>query len=173
MGGRGKGDRRERSTAPAPIRGRDRFPLCLQLVFLAEVTFHQLSLCQGDLPVLGPERPVGRHLLEDRALAGLAVAGAACVQVPLGKVFMPAHESLIAHRVHAVRAAQRNRQAPRSVTTPAAAEGPATEREKLIRALSEAGGSRSRAAEILGVSRVTVWKRIKRYGLVSEGKGNK
>jgi two-component system, NtrC family, response regulator HydG len=35
----------------------------------------------------------------------------------------------------------------------------------LIRALKEANGNRSQAARILGVSRVTVWKQIKKYGI--------
>ena len=36
---------------------------------------------------------------------------------------------------------------------------------ELIAALEKAGGNQSRAAELLGVSRVTVWNRMKRYGL--------
>ncbi len=36
---------------------------------------------------------------------------------------------------------------------------------ELIAALEQAGGNQSRAAELLGVSRVTVWNRMKRYGL--------
>jgi two-component system response regulator HydG len=40
--------------------------------------------------------------------------------------------------------------------------------ETLIRALDEAGGSRSEAARILGVSRVTVWKRMKKFGLLTD-----
>jgi len=44
----------------------------------------------------------------------------------------------------------------------------AQERERLIEALKQAGGSRSRTAEILGVSRVTVWKRIKKFGIHPE-----
>ena len=35
----------------------------------------------------------------------------------------------------------------------------------LIDALAQAKGNKSRAAEILGISRVTVWSRMKRYGL--------
>jgi PAS domain S-box-containing protein len=38
-------------------------------------------------------------------------------------------------------------------------------KQKLIEALREAGGNQSRAAELLGISRVTVWNRMKRYGL--------
>jgi two-component system, NtrC family, response regulator HydG len=39
------------------------------------------------------------------------------------------------------------------------------ERGDLIRTLQEAGGNQSEAARILGVSRVTVWKRMKKYGV--------
>lgn len=39
------------------------------------------------------------------------------------------------------------------------------ERETIIRALQEARGSRSRAAEILGYSRVTLWKKMNRFGM--------
>ena len=40
---------------------------------------------------------------------------------------------------------------------------PAPEREQLLRALRQAGGNQSAAARILGVSRVTVWKRMKKH----------
>lgn len=39
------------------------------------------------------------------------------------------------------------------------------EREKLIRILRQTSGNQSEAARLLGVSRVTVWKRIKKYGI--------
>jgi len=39
------------------------------------------------------------------------------------------------------------------------------ERIRLINALHQVGGNQSEAARILGVSRVTIWKRIKRYGI--------
>ena len=38
-------------------------------------------------------------------------------------------------------------------------------RVELIRALRQTGGNRSEAARILGVSRVTIWKQIKRLGI--------
>jgi len=41
----------------------------------------------------------------------------------------------------------------------------ATEKEQLIEALQMARGNRSKAAAILGVSRVTVWNRIKKYSI--------
>jgi transcriptional regulator with GAF, ATPase, and Fis domain len=39
------------------------------------------------------------------------------------------------------------------------------QREALLTALREKGGNQSAAARMLGVSRVTVWKRIKKYGI--------
>lgn len=39
------------------------------------------------------------------------------------------------------------------------------ERNKLTNALRQVGGNQSEAARILGVSRVTIWKRIKKYGI--------
>jgi two-component system response regulator HydG len=38
-------------------------------------------------------------------------------------------------------------------------------KDELIRALGQASGNQSEAARKLGVSRITVWKRIKRYGI--------
>lgn len=43
--------------------------------------------------------------------------------------------------------------------------GPDKERDRLVQALEETGGNRTRAAALLGVSRVTVWKRMKKYGI--------
>jgi two-component system response regulator HydG len=42
-----------------------------------------------------------------------------------------------------------------------------TERVHIERALAAAGGSRARAAALLGISRTTLWKRLKDYGLAS------
>jgi PAS domain S-box-containing protein len=39
------------------------------------------------------------------------------------------------------------------------------EKENLLAVLRETGGNQSEAARILGVSRVTIWKRIKKYGI--------
>ena len=39
------------------------------------------------------------------------------------------------------------------------------EREELIRILRQVSGNQSEAARILEVSRVTIWKRIKKYGI--------
>ena len=40
-----------------------------------------------------------------------------------------------------------------------------SEKEKLLDALQQADGNQTQAARILGVSRITVWKRIKKYGI--------
>ena len=39
------------------------------------------------------------------------------------------------------------------------------EREDFLRILRECGGNQSEVARRLGVSRVTVWKRIKKFGI--------
>jgi len=44
-------------------------------------------------------------------------------------------------------------------------------KQRLIAALNQTGGHQSKAAEILGVSRVTVWNWMKRYNLRSWGSG--
>jgi len=41
-----------------------------------------------------------------------------------------------------------------------------SEKEKLLDALQRADGNQTKAANILGVSRVTIWKRIKKYGII-------
>jgi PAS domain S-box-containing protein len=45
-------------------------------------------------------------------------------------------------------------------------------KQQLIEALESAGGNQSRAAEILGISRVTVWNRMKKYGITTQKKIN-
>jgi transcriptional regulator of acetoin/glycerol metabolism len=40
-----------------------------------------------------------------------------------------------------------------------------TERSRIEEALKQAGGSRTRAAAALGVSRVTLWKKMRRLGI--------
>ena len=39
------------------------------------------------------------------------------------------------------------------------------EKRELIEALEKTGGNKSKAAEFLGVSRVTVWNRMKRFSI--------
>jgi len=40
-----------------------------------------------------------------------------------------------------------------------------TKRRQLIHALEQTGGNQSKAADLLGISRVTVWNRMKKYGI--------
>jgi len=40
-----------------------------------------------------------------------------------------------------------------------------SEKDALVDALHQADGNQTRAADILGVSRVTVWKRMKKHGI--------
>jgi transcriptional regulator of acetoin/glycerol metabolism len=44
------------------------------------------------------------------------------------------------------------------------------QRERLIQVMEEAGGNRQKAAQALGVSRVTLWKLLKKYGIRPEVK---
>jgi PAS domain S-box-containing protein len=41
-------------------------------------------------------------------------------------------------------------------------------KQQLVEALEKAGGNQSRAARILGISRVTVWNRMKKYGVTTQ-----
>jgi len=45
-------------------------------------------------------------------------------------------------------------------------------KKQLIEALESAGGNQSRAADILGISRVTVWNRMKKFGVTAQKKIN-
>jgi DNA-binding protein Fis len=40
------------------------------------------------------------------------------------------------------------------------------EKRHIVRVLQQVGGSRTRAASMLGVSRSTLWEKAKRYGIV-------
>jgi len=63
------------------------------------------------------------------------------------------------------------REAPPCPAVAARDDGRATrdERRELVEALERTGWNRTRAAEMLGVSRVTLWKRLKRHGVVAPG----
>jgi len=47
---------------------------------------------------------------------------------------------------------------------------PDMKKKQLVAALESSGGNQSRAAEILGISRVTVWNRMKKYGITAHKK---
>lgn len=45
---------------------------------------------------------------------------------------------------------------------------PSSDRERLIEALKRTDGRQAKAAELLGISRVTLWKRMKKYGVKAD-----
>ena len=45
------------------------------------------------------------------------------------------------------------------------------EREYLLRALAQAGGKRTRAAEMLGISRKSLWEKLRMHGVSDSGSG--
>ena len=47
----------------------------------------------------------------------------------------------------------------------AMSESPESEREAIVTALKEAGGTRTEAARILGMGRTTLWRKLKEYGI--------
>jgi DNA-binding NtrC family response regulator len=81
---------------------------------------------------------------------------------------------LKAHHLSAV--VQARDSAPAAITIPVTAalggtlkqSRETTERANILRALEKAGQSRTRAAQLLGVSRVTLYKKMKKYGLFAK-----
>jgi transcriptional regulator of acetoin/glycerol metabolism len=53
--------------------------------------------------------------------------------------------------------------AAEAICPPSPELSPVQERDELLRILRRAGGNQSAAARMLGVSRVTVWKRMKKH----------
>lgn len=89
--------------------------------------------------------------------------------------FVLCHESFIGtkHLPPRLTAAEPGSRAHLPVTGPNQDNGfragvVAKERERLIQTLKETNWNRSRAAEILGVSRVTIWKKMKKFGIQPE-----
>ncbi|MDJ0781410.1 MAG: sigma 54-interacting transcriptional regulator [Desulfosarcinaceae bacterium] len=54
---------------------------------------------------------------------------------------------------------------PLAVSDPPPAQATVDQKQALLAALRKAGGNQSAAARMLGVSRVTVWKRMKKWGI--------
>jgi len=52
-----------------------------------------------------------------------------------------------------------------SVVSPEAEPGGLSQKEALVAALRRTGGNQSQAAKLLGVNRVTVYNRMKKYGI--------
>jgi two-component system response regulator HydG len=57
------------------------------------------------------------------------------------------------------------RRKPLAAVKPASYNMHEIKKRELVDALERAGGNKSKAAEFLGVSRVTVWNRMKRFGI--------
>jgi len=57
-----------------------------------------------------------------------------------------------------------------AASDPLLADKKSRQKQELIDVLTTAGGNQSRAAEILGVTRVTIWNRMKRLGIHANGK---
>jgi len=54
---------------------------------------------------------------------------------------------------------------PRVLSSGAAPAGDSVERERIRKALLKSGGNRTRASQSLGISRVTLWHKMKQYGI--------
>ncbi len=78
--------------------------------------------------------------------------------------FVTCHEDMIHpyHLPETIYKARRPSSAPAVRTTFNMKE---IEKRELLEVLKRTGGNQSKAAEILGISRVTVWNRMKRYGI--------
>jgi len=57
-----------------------------------------------------------------------------------------------------------DREIPKTVKTPSLSREE-LKKQRLVKALEQANGNQTEAAAILGVSRVTVWNQMKRYGI--------
>jgi transcriptional regulator of acetoin/glycerol metabolism len=84
--------------------------------------------------------------------------------------FVTCQESLI--QPHHFPPAVCHESGPLRIRKKAATDLTETKKEQLIEALEKAAGNQSRAAELFGVSRVTVWNRMKRFGITANQKIN-
>jgi len=58
-----------------------------------------------------------------------------------------------------------NGQRTLNISKPPSSDRLEMKRQQLLKALDQTGWNQSEAANILGVSRVTVWNRMKRFGI--------
>lgn len=59
---------------------------------------------------------------------------------------------------------------PQSVDDTELSDSQRAERDKIVQTLQETNGNRTAAAKLLGTSRVTLWKKLKRYGLSEDSR---
>ena len=125
--------------------------------FLAESFFRKMKLKSGK-----EIRGISKHAME--ILTGYAWPGNVReLKSAFEYAFVTCQDSMIqaAHFPSAILQAGRR---PRLVK-PSSINLQEIEKRELIEALEKAGGNRSKAAEFLGVSRVTVWNRMKRFNI--------
>ena len=150
--------------------------------------YYRLNVYRIDVPPLRA-RPADVPLLVEAALARLRESGAAHAQAacsPLAMRLLRAHawpgnvrELFAVVESAAIRAGGGRIEAqhlPPGIRDPEGSGGPPAEeryrapdpeaeRESIVAALAEANGSRSKAAELLGMSRTTLWRRMREFGL--------
>ena len=78
--------------------------------------------------------------------------------------FVTCHEEMI-HPYHLPETIYKARRPPSAPAKKNPFNMQEIEKRELLEVLRRTGGNQSKAAEILGVSRVTVWNRMKRHGI--------